>query len=296
MVLADFEMNGTWRTDDEYKSLDFRMIPCASQYTAFDGTIHGGDESCVWDKEEVVEWLGPAMDVMALHNQPIFKQDKYYKDRIQKTSKIQQQLTATNQASWTDTNLLEYELIDETSLVQIGQTDEQTFQKISFDSSTRSTWDKWPTKEKPGFYKIQSFWMNISHSLTSIERQTYSTLELFGDVGGLFECLKLIAALFVTPVATFALKAELLAHSFRKYVTGHEKGVSPVEANLNRTQVAGTTTWLDALKCCCMAKGKRKMRLLDRANTSVTNQLDLFNFIKWQRMTQLTSLVLLNSK
>ena len=36
-LLADFEMNGTWRTDDSYNSLDFRMIPCAVQYTAYDG-------------------------------------------------------------------------------------------------------------------------------------------------------------------------------------------------------------------------------------------------------------------
>ena len=61
-------MKGTWRTDDDYRILDFRMIPCASQYTAFDGTVYGGDDSCVWDREEVLKWIGPAMDVMALHN------------------------------------------------------------------------------------------------------------------------------------------------------------------------------------------------------------------------------------
>ena len=85
-ALAEFEMNGTWRTDAEYRSLDFRMIPCAVQYTAFDGTVHGGDESCVWDKEEVLGWLGGVMDVMVLHNQPIFNQDEYSKGRVQNTS------------------------------------------------------------------------------------------------------------------------------------------------------------------------------------------------------------------
>ena len=63
--------------------------------------------------------------------------------------------------------------------------------------------------------------MNISHSLTSIERQTYSTLEWFGDVGGLFDGLKLLAAILVSPVATFALRTELLAQAFRNVVTGH---------------------------------------------------------------------------
>ena len=63
--------------------------------------------------------------------------------------------------------------------------------------------------------------MNISHSLTSIERQTYSTLEWFGDVGGLFDGLKLLVAILVSPVATFAMRTELLAQAFRHVITGH---------------------------------------------------------------------------
>ena len=49
----DFEIKGTWRTDEVYNALDIRLLPCASQYTAFDGSIHGGDESCEWDLAEV---------------------------------------------------------------------------------------------------------------------------------------------------------------------------------------------------------------------------------------------------
>ena len=49
----DFEIKGTWRTDEVYNALDIRLLPCASQYTAFDGNIHGGDESCEWDLTEV---------------------------------------------------------------------------------------------------------------------------------------------------------------------------------------------------------------------------------------------------
>ena len=65
--------------------------------------------------------------------------------------------------------------------------------------------------------------MNISHSLTTIERQTYSTLEWFGDVGGLFECVKLLGAIIVTPFATFALKTELLTKAFTKDTTDHDE-------------------------------------------------------------------------
>ena len=81
---------------------------------------------------------------------------------------------------------------------------------------------KWPTKEaKDVMYKFQGLWMNHNHSLTPIERQTYNTLEWFGDVGGIFDGLKLFAAILVSPVATFALRTELLAQAFRHVITGH---------------------------------------------------------------------------
>ena len=64
---------------------------------------------------------------------------------------------------------------------------------------------------------------NISHSLTTIERQTYSTLDWAGDIGGLFEALKILAALFVGPVAKLALQTKLLANAFKTVATGQDK-------------------------------------------------------------------------
>ena len=43
-----------------------------------------------------------------------------------------------------------------------------------------------------------------------IERQTYSLLELMGDVGGLFDCLIIIGKFLVLPIASFALNEILL--------------------------------------------------------------------------------------
>ena len=65
--------------------------------------------------------------------------------------------------------------------------------------------------------------MSIDHGLTNIERSTYSTLDLFGDVGGLFEGLKTLAAIFISPIAGFALRTELLANAFKIIETGHDK-------------------------------------------------------------------------
>ena len=47
------------------------------------------------------------------------------------------------------------------------------------------------------------------------ERQTYSFLEWLGDIGGLYDALRLIGLLTITPFGTFARKAMLLSEIFR---------------------------------------------------------------------------------
>jgi len=138
-----------------------------------------------------------------------------------------------------------------------------------FTASQRSTFNNWPTKDKAAIYKIQSFWMNIDHSLTSIERETYSILEWFGDVGGLFEGLKLIAAIFMTPLANFAAKSKLLTATFKKVVT---------------------------LPDYFLTRDNRHRRMVDKNDSTINKQLDLINFVKRQRMLLLTALFSLNSK
>ena len=48
-----------------------------------------------------------------------------------------------------------------------------------------------------------------------IERQTYSVLEWLGDIGGLYDALRLIGLLIITPFSSFALNAELLSQVYR---------------------------------------------------------------------------------
>ena len=65
-------------------------------------------------------------------------------------------------------------------------------------------------------YKINSFWIELDPSLTIIERHSYSVLDWVGDVGGLLDGLKVLGGFFVAPIATFALKVELLSLSVSK--------------------------------------------------------------------------------
>ena len=63
-------------------------------------------------------------------------------------------------------------------------------------------------------YKFNSFWTELSPSLTTIERQTYSMLEWLGDVGGLFEGLNGIGFFLVAPIASYAMRMEILTTTF----------------------------------------------------------------------------------
>ena len=47
------------------------------------------------------------------------------------------------------------------------------------------------------------------------ERQTYSFLEWLGDIGGLYDALRLIGLLMMSPFSSFFLKSELLSQVFR---------------------------------------------------------------------------------
>ena len=64
-------------------------------------------------------------------------------------------------------------------------------------------------------YKFNSIMFELKQQMTTYERSTYSFLEWLGDVGGLVDGLRLIVQFIVGPIATLAVKKELLSHIFR---------------------------------------------------------------------------------
>ena len=68
------------------------------------------------------------------------------------------------------------------------------FQALTFATPGISFADQWPSRENPdAAYKFVSLWFELSQSLITTERKTYSILEWIGDVGGLFDGLMIIA-------------------------------------------------------------------------------------------------------
>ena len=109
------------------------------------------------------------------------------------------------------------ELNDETSLVQLGQSAVTMFHDYTPATINASSFNRFPTKEKPNRnYKFTSLSIDRNLDLVSINRSTYSLLDWLGDVGGLFDALRLIAEFLIAPVSALALKQKLASHFEQK--------------------------------------------------------------------------------
>ena len=73
----------------------------------------------------------------------------------------------------------------------------------------------WPTKENSTqWYSFNSLWIEYSQEYHKIERATYSVLEWFGDVGGLYDGLLIITSAIFGSIASLSLKIKTLSLAF----------------------------------------------------------------------------------
>ena len=85
------DLYGSYRDGNMYQSLDIGVYPCASRYTASDGTVHGGGDDCVWDFNDYSEYLSSGFSLLALYNKKPFRKismmsNAYRKPRLSKNS------------------------------------------------------------------------------------------------------------------------------------------------------------------------------------------------------------------
>ena len=91
-----------------------------------------------------------------------------------------------------------------------------------------SSMNKIPTEAEPNNrYIFTSLHFGQGKDLRAINRKTYNLLDWLGDWGGLLDGLKMIANIFVTPLTTLALKANLFEMFAR---------VKPPQENSSQTQ------------------------------------------------------------
>ena len=90
--------------------------------------------------------------------------------------------------------------------MQMGFSEDFTFIEYSHTLPIPSSWNKYPTKENPSRkYKFTSWELNLSGDKKVINRETYSLLDLLGDVGGLIEALRFFCIFIIGPVSSFSL-------------------------------------------------------------------------------------------
>ena len=80
----DHMLFGGWKSGTIYRALDIQILPCASRYISYDGTVSEDDGSCEWDLEQTIEYLGSAMQIIIVTNQGNFMTNKFNEDRVQK--------------------------------------------------------------------------------------------------------------------------------------------------------------------------------------------------------------------
>ena len=125
-------MKGFWRNGGKYQALEFGIYPCATRFTKSDGTQFGGGNECVWDKSEMMEYLGSAINLMAYYNHGTFKQHDYGEARVERLSTLGMSYAGTETPTWSDTLIKKYEVIDEVDYLQVGQVSDETFERTDF--------------------------------------------------------------------------------------------------------------------------------------------------------------------
>ena len=118
--------------------------------------------------------------------------------------------------NWVQSLVQINELEDESQVLQVGYSEDYTYHEYTHYLPQPSSWNKFPTKEDPSRrYKFTSLEINMSLDKLVINRETYSLLDWLGDLGGLFDALKLIAQVIIYPVSSFSLSATLMSKLFR---------------------------------------------------------------------------------
>lgn len=114
-------------------------------------------------------------------------------------------------ANWIGAYIERNVLYDEIDILQYGQNQREDFLQMSFGFPEPSSKTIWPTKKDPSkLYKLASIWLEQGLSERIVERSTYSFLDWVGNVGGLFNGLRISFSLLLTPITAYSLRSVLL--------------------------------------------------------------------------------------
>ena len=173
-----------------------------------------GLEDCVLDIDAFKEYLGRTWTMLVYLNQQSLDVNEYGQDRIRKYSTLSKVRTVyTNSiltGQYTSFDITLQEMTDEASYIQLGQSDTINFYSVSQGNTFPAVHNTFPSYQGSNRLKLNSVQLTLDQKKIVIERTIYSVLDWIGDIGGLYDGLRLMADFFMINYAVAMMKQELL--------------------------------------------------------------------------------------
>ena len=94
--------------------------------------------------------------------------------------------------------------------------EEEYFFKFNLKELGPSSWRDDLQVDPKGKYKFGSVDINMEGFINKINRQTYSSADMLGDIGGFSKAIKLIFEFMIWPFVSFNLASVKLSRLFRQ--------------------------------------------------------------------------------
>ena len=121
----------------------------------------------------------------------------------------------------------------------MGTADNIEFHSFSFGDMHPNNANVWPTKEQDSVFRFNTLWLEMSQDQISIERETYSLLDLLSSIGGLFDGLLLLMRYLMAPVSSFIMRNALYSKLMREgekvnrnCSRKHRRAIDKAESNI----------------------------------------------------------------
>lgn len=103
------------------------------------------------------------------------------------------------------------DILDDSSEFIKLDNEEIEFMSVWKEPPIASSWTNFPKK-----YKFTGIELLFDNNVNLVSRETYGFLEFLGDLGGLYDALRIIFGILLAPISSFSLMTNLMINLFRR--------------------------------------------------------------------------------
>ena len=115
-------------------------------------------------------------------------------------------------------------LEDETSFVNLGQYEDESYMQIKMKANEASSFSNYPNR-----YKFMSFHFQLNMDIYHTDRTTYDVLNMISDLGGILEILLVFFQQISSPFAAIAIGSFITKQLFHLSVENLQSIFSEVK-------------------------------------------------------------------